>query len=148
MEIYVYSIAKNRDSFGIEEYIKMAQKYAKIEDVILFNNKITKAQSIGKDESLKCYDEIYAPKLNGFCIALDERGKLFDSQEFAKLLDARAKVSFFIGGAYGLSSKFKSKMDMVISLSNLTLAHKVAKLVLYEQIFRGLCINAGHPYHK
>lgn len=144
----MYSIAKNKDDFGIEEYIKMAQKYAKIEDVILFNNKIAKAQSISKDESLRCYDEIYASKISGFCIGLDERGKLFDSQEFAKLLESKAKISFFIGGAYGLSSEFKSKMDMIISLSSLTLAHKVAKLVLYEQIFRGLCINAGHPYHK
>lgn len=144
----MYSIAKIKDDFGIEEYIKMSQKYAIIEDAILFNNKIAKAQSIGRDESLKSYDEIYSSKLSGYCIGLDENGKFLDSFEFAKLLSDKAKVSFFIGGAYGLSSGFKKKMDDVISLSKLTLAHKIAKLVLYEQIFRGLCINAGHPYHK
>ena len=42
----------------------------------------------------------------------------------------------------------RRKMDKIISLTKLTLAHKIAKLMLFEQIFRGLCINAGHPYHK
>lgn len=144
----MFSIAKIRDDLATEEYIKMSQKYAKIEDVVLFNNKIAKAQSIGRDESIKSYDEIYSSKLKGYCVGLDESGKLLDSLEFAKLLSDKAKISFFIGGAYGLSSEFKSKMDTIISLSKLTLAHKVAKLVLYEQIFRGLCINADHPYHK
>ena len=43
---------------------------------------------------------------------------------------------------------FKAKADKIISLSRLTLAHKIAKLLLFEQIFRALCINANHPYHK
>ena len=73
---------------------------------------------------------------------------MLDSFEFSKLFLAKNKVSFFIGGAYGLSTNFKSKMDKIISLSKMTFAHKIAKLVLYEQIFRGLCINANHPYHK
>ncbi|NLY03689.1 MAG: 23S rRNA (pseudouridine(1915)-N(3))-methyltransferase RlmH [Campylobacter sp.] len=148
MQISIYSIAKNKDEIAIDEYIKMSQKYAKINDVILFNNKIAKAQGRGRNASLESYDEIYADKLNGFCIGLDERGKLLDSYEFADLLKDRSEISFFIGGAYGLSDEFKSKMGEVISFSRLTLAHKVAKLVLYEQIFRGLCIKAGHPYHK
>ncbi|WP_141080836.1 23S rRNA (pseudouridine(1915)-N(3))-methyltransferase RlmH, partial [Campylobacter lanienae] len=48
----------------------------------------------------------------------------------------------------GLGDNLRAKMDKLVSLSRLTLAHKIAKLVLYEQIFRALCINANHPYHK
>ncbi|WP_304341959.1 23S rRNA (pseudouridine(1915)-N(3))-methyltransferase RlmH [Campylobacter ureolyticus] len=150
MEILVYSISKEKIEFysEINEYIKMSKKYANIKDKVLFNNQIAKAQSSSKDMALKAYDEAYEPLIDGFCIGLDEGGKILDSVEFSKLFLAKNKVSFFIGGAYGLSTNFKLKMDKIISLSKMTFAHKIAKLVLYEQIFRGLCINANHPYHK
>ncbi|CZE45733.1 23S rRNA (pseudouridine(1915)-N(3))-methyltransferase RlmH [Campylobacter geochelonis] len=150
MEISVYSIQKNSDEFKeqILEYIKMSKKYAKINDTTIFNDKIAKAQAKSKDESLLAYDSIYEPKIKGFCIALDESGDMLDSKEFAQLISSKSQISFFIGGAYGLSGEFKKKMDRIVSLSRLTLAHKIAKLMLHEQIFRGLCINANHPYHK
>ncbi|MDN5377136.1 MAG: rRNA (pseudouridine1915-N3)-methyltransferase, partial [Sulfurospirillum sp.] len=44
--------------------------------------------------------------------------------------------------------EFLKKTDKVISLSKLTYAHKIAKVVLLEQIYRGLCIKNNHPYHK
>ena len=150
MEILVYSISKEKIEFysEINEYIKMSKKYANIKDKVLFNNQIAKAQSSSKDMALKAYDEAYEPLIEGFCIGLDDGGKMLDSVAFSKLFLAKNKVSFFIGGAYGLSTNFKLKMDKIISLSKMTFAHKIAKLVLYEQIFRGLCINANHPYHK
>ncbi|WP_169783883.1 23S rRNA (pseudouridine(1915)-N(3))-methyltransferase RlmH [Campylobacter curvus] len=151
MDISVFSIQKSRaDSFEneIKEYIKMSAKFANISDNIIFNDKIAKAQSIGKDEALKAYDEAYEPNLKGFCVMLDERGSELNSSEFAKIFEQNMQLSFFIGGAYGLSKNLKDKAQKVISLSKMTMAHKIAKLVLFEQIFRGLCINANHPYHK
>ncbi|QKF61749.1 23S rRNA (pseudouridine(1915)-N(3))-methyltransferase RlmH [Campylobacter curvus] len=151
MDISVFSIQKSRaDSFEneIKEYIKMSAKFANISDKIIFNDKIAKAQSTGKDEALKAYDEAYEPNLKGFCVMLDERGSELNSNEFAKIFEQNMQLSFFIGGAYGLSKNLKDKAQKVISLSKMTMAHKIAKLVLFEQIFRGLCINANHPYHK
>ena len=151
MDISVFSIQKSRaDSFEneIKEYIKMSAKFANISDKIIFNDKIAKAQSTGKDEALKAYDEAYEPNFKGFCVMLDERGSELNSNEFAKIFEQNMQLSFFIGGAYGLSKNLKDKAQKVISLSKMTMAHKIAKLVLFEQIFRGLCINANHPYHK
>lgn len=151
MEISVFSIQKSKsDNFEneIKEYMKMSSKFAKISDHIIFNDKIAKAQSKGREDALKIYDEIYEPNLKGYSIVLDENGEEFNSEQFAKILSDKAQISFFIGGAYGLSRNFKAKADKVISLSRLTMAHKIAKLVLFEQIFRALCINANHPYHK
>ena len=151
MEISVFSIQKSsRDNFEneIQEYIKMSAKFAKINDKIIFNEKIAKAQSSGRSEALIAYDEIYEPNLKGFCVMLDENGSQLDSQEFAQILNSNSQINFFIGGAYGLSQNLKNKAQKVVSLSKMTMAHKVAKLVLFEQIFRGLCINANHPYHK
>ena len=151
MEISVFSIQKSsRDNFEneIQEYIKMSAKFAKINDKIIFNEKIAKAQSSGRNDALRAYDEFYEPNLKGFCVMLDENGSQLDSQEFAQILNSNSQINFFIGGAYGLSQNLKNKAQKVVSLSKMTMAHKVAKLVLFEQIFRGLCINANHPYHK
>lgn len=151
MEISVFSIQKSKqDGFRneIKEYIKMSSKFAKITDNIIFNDKIAKAQSRSKEESLKVYDEVYEPNLKGFCIALDAEGDSMSSDEFAKIFGNNSQISLFIGGAYGLSANFKQKADKIISLSSMTMAHKIAKLMLFEQIFRALCINANHPYHK
>ncbi|MCD8213898.1 MAG: 23S rRNA (pseudouridine(1915)-N(3))-methyltransferase RlmH [Campylobacter sp.] len=151
MDISVFSIQKSRsNSFEneIKEYIKMSMKFANVTDNIIFNDKIAKAQSAGKQEALKAYDEAYEPNLKGFCIMLAERGAPLTSDEFAKIFEQNTQLSFFIGGAYGISKNLKDKAQKTISLSKMTMAHKIAKLVLFEQIFRGLCINANHPYHK
>ena len=150
MQIVVNSIQKGADEFAgeLNAYRKMSAKFAQIKDEIFFNSAIAKAQTIDRVSAQKAYDEVYMPRLKGFNIALDERGEQVDSMEFAKILDGKNLVSFFIGGAYGLSDEFKGKADKIISLTKLTLAHKIAKLMLFEQIFRALCINANHPYHK
>lgn len=147
----MFSIQKSKsDAFDdeIKNYLKMSSKYAKIGDYVIFNDKIAKAQAKGRDEAYRAYDESFLPKMSGFCVALDERGRDLDSFEFAKIFANNSQISFFIGGAYGLSENFKQRADLMVKLSSLTMAHKVAKLVLFEQIFRGLCINANHPYHK
>lgn len=147
----MFSIQKSKsDAFDdeIRKYLKMSSKYAKVSDCVIFNDKIAKAQAKGKDEAYRAYDENFLPKMGGFNVVLDECGKDFDSFEFAKIFANNSQVSFFIGGAYGLSENFKQKANLCVKLSSLTMAHKVAKLVLFEQIFRGLCINANHPYHK
>ena len=150
MQITVNSIQKGADEFASEigAYKKMAAKFAAVREQTFFNASIARAQAASREFALRAYDEIYLPRLSGYVVALDERGQALDSVEFAEMLKDKSVVSFFIGGAYGLSENFKAKADKIISLSRLTLAHKIAKLLLFEQIFRTLCINANHPYHK
>ncbi len=57
-------------------------------------------------------------------------------------------LSFLIGGAYGFEEDFLNKGHAIISLSKLTMSHKIAKVVLLEQIYRGFSILSNHPYHK
>ena len=109
---------------------------------------IAKAQTIGENESKKIYTKSYLPYLKGYNIALDVLGKSVDSFAFSKLLEDKNEVNFFIGGAFGFENEFLSLCDSVISLSNLTFAHKIATLILSEQIFRSLSIINNHPYHK
>jgi len=151
IKINIYQIAKNdKDEFSplIANFIKMASKYAKIEMHNLFNKHIGKAQTISENEAKKSYSEVFEPKLNGFNIALDVLGKQLDSFKFSKMLENNIAINFFIGGAFGFEKEFLNKCDRIISLSDLTYAHKIANIVLLEQIFRGLCISNNHPYHK
>ena len=79
---------------------------------------------------------------------MDENGKEFTSDEFATLLRDKNELCFFIGGAYGFERDFLAEFDLVLSLSKLTLAHHLAKILLLEQLYRGFCILNKHPYHK
>ncbi|MCR8678856.1 MULTISPECIES: 23S rRNA (pseudouridine(1915)-N(3))-methyltransferase RlmH [Campylobacter] len=148
MQILVHCLQKLDDDNSLKDYVKMSSKWANIKEINKFNSQIAKAQTQGQIASYKAYEDAYTPHLNGYCVGLDERGDMLDSFEFAKLLKDKTQISFFIGGAYGLGDNLRDKMDKLVSLSRLTLAHKIAKLVLYEQIFRALCINFNHPYHK
>ena len=86
-------------------------------------------------------------------IALDERGEVFTSHSFAKLFSDAQQCSvpgfvFLIGGASGLDPMIKERASRLISLSSLTLPHKLARLVLIEQLYRASSIIRGEPYHK
>lgn len=150
-KINIYSILKpSKDDFDsiIQEFIKMSSKYAKVEVTYIFNKTIAKAQTIGEKESQLAYSEAYEPLLKGYNIALDVLGQRVDSFAFSKLIEGKNEINFFIGGAFGFQREFLKKCDSIISLSDLTMAHKVANVMLSEQIFRALSILNNHPYHK
>jgi 23S rRNA (pseudouridine1915-N3)-methyltransferase len=151
MKISVYSIEKSisKDIKNIvDDFIKMSSRFAKVEDFSIFNNQIATAQSSNVAIAKNSYTKAYEPFCKGFTIALDVKGKSVDSYEFSNIFKNENDVRFFIGGAYGFEDAFLNKCDEVISLSALTFAHKIAKVVLVEQIYRALCIQNNHPYHK
>jgi 23S rRNA (pseudouridine1915-N3)-methyltransferase len=85
-------------------------------------------------------------------VALDPAGKAPASSEalaawLERRLDVPRPVTFLIGGAAGLDAELVSGADERLSLGPLTLPHQLARVVLSEQIYRSLCILAGHPYH-
>jgi len=86
----------------------------------------------------------------GSLVCLDERGIDVDTPGFAKLVDAlrqRGPVSFAIGGAYGHCPHTRSAAAKTVRLSSLVLNHELARVLLYEQLYRSLTLLEGHPYH-
>ena len=143
MQINVYSIEKKEDfQKEINEFIKKSKPFADVKNITLYSKNLAKSQNPQKEYS-KIFEKYTE---NGFNIILSPDGKLIDSFEFSKFFEY-SHVNFFIGGAYGFDDEFKKK-GKLISLSPLTMSHKIAKLVLFEQIFRGLSIKHNHPYHK
>ena len=97
-------------------------------------------------------DKLYKLSEGYYRILLDEKGSLYNSAEFSEwlsgLIESKKKVAFIIGGSYGHHRSLTEKCDEIISLSRLTFAHQISLAVLAEQLYRGVSIAHGHPYHK
>ncbi|MBN2823778.1 MAG: 23S rRNA (pseudouridine(1915)-N(3))-methyltransferase RlmH [Campylobacterales bacterium] len=133
----------------IDHYKKMSKRFAHIEVIEVFNKNISKAQETSSIEAQKSYTLALEGYLKGaYTIALDPAAQSVDSFAFANLLKDRETINFFIGGAFGFEPSFLSSCDKSISLGTITMTHKLVKVVLLEQIYRGFSIVSHHPYHK
>lgn len=86
-------------------------------------------------------------------IALDERGVITSSVEFAKRLGAWQDrgvedLAFLVGGAEGLDAKLRDDADLVLAFGRMTWPHLLTRLLLFEQLYRASTILSGHPYHR
>lgn len=85
-------------------------------------------------------------------IALDERGEQPDSPGLAQLIgkaQQQAKdLLFVVGGDDGLDPRVTQAAHKVVSLSKMTLPHRLARVVLMEQLYRAFTILRGEPYHR
>lgn len=89
---------------------------------------------------------------DGDTIALDPAGESWTTERFAAHLEKRMLyggriVTFVIGGADGISPALVSRANLRLSLSAMTFPHRLARLVLVEQIYRALTIIRDEPYH-
>jgi 23S rRNA (pseudouridine1915-N3)-methyltransferase len=85
-------------------------------------------------------------------VALAERGEAWTSEQLAEWtgrweLEAR-DVTFAIGGADGLPALVLARAERTWSLSRLTFPHELARLIVYEQLYRAYTIRRGEPYHR
>jgi len=85
-------------------------------------------------------------------VVLDERGSQLTTVALARQLKSWQlegdDVALVIGGPDGLDPEFKAKAQMRIRLSDMTLPHAFARVLLIEQLYRAWSINANHPYHR
>ncbi len=125
-----------------KQYVELINEYAK---------RISKYDKI---EILECKTEETALRNaeNCYKIVLDENGKTCGSVIFSGLLNKinmeHKNICFIIGPAEGLSSIVKDNADLKFGLSEMTLQHDMALLVLMEQLYRAFTIIKGEPYHK
>ncbi len=85
-------------------------------------------------------------------VAMDERGDTLSSQELAAFIGKaqhQAKdLLFVIGGDEGLDASVRTAATRTLSLSRMTLPHRLARVVLVEQLYRAFTLLRGEPYHK
>ena len=90
---------------------------------------------------------------NARVIALDERGRLMSSPDFAATLarfrdDGCSDLAFLIGGADGLDPTLRDRADLSLSFGKMVWPHMLARVMLCEQLYRAASILAGSPYHR
>ena len=85
-------------------------------------------------------------------VALDEAGRSFTTGQFARRLEnfrwEGRDLAFVIGGADGLDQGLKQSAALLLSLSALTLPHQLVRVLLVEQLYRGVSLLHHHPYHR
>jgi len=86
-------------------------------------------------------------------VALEVHGDALSSTELSRRVErwgstGKGVVAFIIGGADGIPPGLSQRADARISLSKLTLPHRLARVVLLEQLYRSLSIARGEPYAR
>lgn len=92
-------------------------------------------------------------RMKGYTIAMCIEGKLIDSTALSEKIGAvgvsgDSTITFLIGSSYGLSDEVKRRADLKLSMSPMTFPHQLARVMLYEQIYRSYQIQSGSKYHK
>ncbi len=159
VNIVIISVGKLKERYlkeGIAEYSKRISAYAKLEFIEVSDEKAPENLSLAemiqvkKKEGERILARIHE---EAYVIALAIDGTMKSSEQFAELLDSlathgRSRIVFVIGGSLGLCKNVLKRADEKLSFSKMTLPHQLMKLVLVEQIYRGMRINRGHAYHK
>ena len=87
-----------------------------------------------------------------YIVILDERGKNVTSVQLSQHIDFWKQNNihpcFIIGGADGISGSLKKDANLTLRLSDLTLPHGLARVLLIEQLYRAVSILENHPYHR
>jgi 23S rRNA (pseudouridine1915-N3)-methyltransferase len=86
-------------------------------------------------------------------VACEVRGERMTSEAFARRLESwgstgKGIVTFVIGGAEGIPAERSRSADAALSLSTFTLPHRLARVILAEQIYRAFTIMRGQPYAR
>jgi 23S rRNA (pseudouridine1915-N3)-methyltransferase len=144
VKILVVAVGKVKEKpvrAAIDEYVARIARYTKVQELELPD----------EDEASVAARFAKAIPDRARTIALEVDGQRVTSPGLAKLVaDAQNRsvpaLVFLIGGSYGLPKATSAGADVRLSLSDLTLPHRLARLVLAEQIYRAFTILRGEPY--
>ncbi len=144
MRIALCAVGKIRDRHlraVLDDYLGRIRRYTKLDEIEL------------KDASPEQVAERFAKVIDprGRTVALEVDGRAWSSVRLARYLGecelaSVPSLTFLIGGAYGLPREVSDAADLKLSLSAMTLPHRLARVLLAEQIYRAYSIQRGEPY--
>lgn len=159
LNIRLICVGKLKERFyaeAVAEYAKRLGAFCRLEVIELAEERLGENPSAAELEAaLNREAEQIEKKLlkDGTLVCLCIEGGQMDSEAFAGLLtrtenSGRPRLSFVIGGSFGLAQKLKDRADLRLSMSKMTFPHHLARVMLLEQIYRGFQIKEGSRYHK
>lgn len=153
--VRIVCVGKLKESYwraAVAEYEKRLSALCRFEIVELPEARLPGSPSEGEiAAALEREAGAILPKLSGLVVPLCIEGRQTDSVGLSRMLEGAMQspgsVSFVIGSSFGLSGSVKG-MGKGMSMSGMTFPHQLARVMLCEQIYRGLQILRGAPYHK
>lgn len=153
MKLRVVAVGRDRSGLyapAVDEYAKRLGRYVKFELVEVPEARRHAGTPGAKDEEAEALLARIGERER--VVALDERGQEETSPELARRVERWLQrgqdVALVLGGSDGLARAVLERADEKLALSRLTLAHRLARLVLVEQLYRAMTILRGEPYHK
>ena len=156
--ITVLCVGKLKEKFYADaaaEYIKRLSRYCKIEVTELPETCLPEDPSPAEiKKALAAEANAIRQKLEGGAVvAMCIEGQTCSSEALSKklaafALEGKSKVTFLIGGSFGLDETLKKQADWRLSMSPMTFPHHLARVMLLEQIYRSCQIAEGTRYHK
>lgn len=146
MRFTILCVGKLKEDYmrkAVADYATRLSKYAKIEII-----------EVGESDIPGEGDALLKRLTPGSCVvAMDLHGKMIDSPALAswisqKALSGTSHYTFVIGGSDGIDSRICQMADLRLCLSPMTFTHQMTRLILAEQLYRAMKINAGEKYHK
>ena len=137
---------------GVDEYATRMRGHCRFSVTEVKTANRNKPRSTAQYQDEEAASLLAATDTSARIIAMDLTGKPWSTEKLAENLDNWSRdtnhYQFLIGGPDGLSEKCLAAASDRFSLSNLTFPHFLVRVLLAEQIYRALMINANHPYHK
>ena len=139
-----------------DEYRKRLSRYGKFEEIEVpdlaepAHSSDALETAVKKREGEQLLARI---RPSDYVIALTIEGPMRDSEELSRHLtqltvQGRSSIVFVIGGSLGLSEEVVQRADEQLSMSRMTFPHQLARVMLYEQVYRAMKIASGERYHK
>jgi 23S rRNA (pseudouridine1915-N3)-methyltransferase len=144
MKLAIVAVGKLRDAglrAVLDDYLGRIRRYAKCEEVEIRD---------GGPAEVAARIEKALPARSRV-VALEVGGESWNSARFASFLaaserDAVGTLAWLVGGADGLPAQASARAHRKVSLSPLTLPHRLARVVLAEQLYRAFTTLRGEPY--
>ena len=160
INIRIIAVGKLKEDFyrkGEDHYLERLKPYARVEVIELSESAENKKDGSNADKKRALAQE--GDKVNkklrpeAHKVVLAAQGTSKTTPEFASYLEnlqvkGQSKVDFIIGGPLGITDEILKNSDLSLSLSCLTFPHRLARIILLEQLYRCFKIIKGEPYHK
>lgn len=155
MKVLLLTVGKTTMPYlqeGINIYMSRLRHYLSVEITALADLKSSRSLTADLQKA-KEGEQILANIGAGDYVALlDERGTEMSSRQWAEFLQKRmssgiSRLVFVVGGPYGFSQAVYDRANALVSFSRMTFSHEMIRLFFVEQLYRGMTILRGEPYH-
>jgi 23S rRNA (pseudouridine1915-N3)-methyltransferase len=148
MKVSIVTVGHKFEPFEeewVEVYHKRLKHYASVEWI-----RLNPKKKFSDEDFISEIEKKTSPGAQ--IVLLDENGKSWNTKDFREWIDkqqvqSKSQICFVIGESHGFSEKILQTYPLHLSLSKMTFPHKLAMLVLFEQLYRIYSWKAGSPYH-